>query len=104
MKLASIEVRDERIADICRKYGLSELSVFGSVLREDFAPESDVDFLVVFENNDTGPCMAKLNRLEFELSELLGHKADAIPKDGLKWVIQDRVLSSAEVIYVATKR
>ncbi len=91
----------EQIAELCRKYGVEELSVFGSVLRDDFTPDSDVDFLVVFKDDDYGPWMGKLTGLEEELTALLGHKADVVPKHGLKWVIRDRVLAAAEVVYVA---
>ena len=95
--------RDEIIA-LCERYQVQELSVFGSVLREEFGPQSDVDFLVVFENDDYGPWMGKLTALEDGLSELLGRKVDLVPKPMLKWVIRDRVLAEAQPIYVATDR
>jgi predicted nucleotidyltransferase len=95
--------RDEIIA-LCEKYQVEELSVFGSVLREEFGPQSDVDFLVVFEKDDYGPWMGKLTALEDELSELLGRKVDLVPKPMLKWVIRDRVLAEAQPIYVAKDR
>jgi predicted nucleotidyltransferase len=90
----------DRIAALCDKYQVNELSVFGSVLRDDFGPESDVDFLVVFAHDDYGPWMGKLTGLETELSELLGRRVDLVPKPLLKWVIRDRVLAEAEPIYV----
>jgi uncharacterized protein len=92
------------IAALCEKYQVEELSVFGSVLRSDFGPESDIDFLVVFDHDDYGPWMGRLTGLERELSELLGRKADVIPKPLLKWVIRDRVLAEAQPIYVAKDR
>ena len=55
------------------KYGVRELSLFGSILRDDFRPESDIDFLVVFGDDDLGPWMAKLLNMEEELSVALGH-------------------------------
>jgi uncharacterized protein len=91
----------DRIADLCRKYEVVELAVFGSFLRSDFGPDSDVDFLVVFHEDDYGPWMGKLTELETELSALLGRKADLVPKPLLKWVIRDRVLAEAQPIYVA---
>lgn len=100
---SNLHLPREQIAALCRKHGVEELSVFGSVLRDDFMPESDVDFLVVFKNDDYGPWMGKLTGLQEDLSALLGHKADVVPKDSLKWVIRDRVLASAEVVYVATQ-
>ena len=52
------------IAALCEKYHVEELSVFGSVLRSDFGPESDIDFLVVFDHDDYGPWMGRLTGLE----------------------------------------
>ena len=49
----------EPIAELCRRYGVERLDVFGSVLRDDFRPDSDVDFLVVFRDNDFGPWGSK---------------------------------------------
>jgi predicted nucleotidyltransferase len=94
-----IELPMEAIRALCAKYGVKELAVFGSVLRDDFRPDSDVDFLVVFKNNDYGPWMGKLTELAEELSDLLRRKVDLVPKEMLKWVIRDRVLASAQVIY-----
>jgi predicted nucleotidyltransferase len=94
----------DRIAAWCEKYQVEELSVFGSVLRDDFGPESDVDFLVVFANEDYGPWMGKVTGLESEFSEPLGRKVDLVPKPLLKGVIRDPVLSEAQPIYVAKDR
>jgi hypothetical protein len=96
----SFHLAKDAIADLCRRFGVEELSVFGSVLRDDFEGQSDVDFLVVFKNDDYGPWMGKLSGLEAELSALLHRKADLVPKKSLKWVIRDRVLAGAQVIYV----
>ena len=98
--VANLNVSAEQIAGLCRKYGVEELSVFGSILRDDFAPDSDVDFLVVFRNNDYGPWMGKLTDMEIDLSKLLNRRVDLVPKKSLKWVIRDRVLASARVVYV----
>ena len=100
----NIELSMEAIAGLCRKYGVQELSLFGSALRNDFRAGSDVDFLVVFSNDDYGPWMGKLTDLEAELTELLGRKADVVPKKNLKWVIRERVLAEAQVLYVDADR
>jgi len=92
------------IASLCEKYQVEELSAFGSVLRDDFGPESDVDFLVRFDKDDYGPWMGKLTGLETELSELLSRKVDLVPKPLLKWVVRDRILAEAQAIYVAKDR
>jgi uncharacterized protein len=53
----------DRVAEICHKYDVAELSVFGSVLRDDFGPESDIDVMAVFRHDDFGPWMARLQQL-----------------------------------------
>ena len=89
----------KRIAELCRKYGVTELCAFGSVLREDYEGESDVDFLVSFDSDDLGPWMARLTELQEDLEALLGRKVDLVPKESLKWVIRERVLESARVVF-----
>ena len=92
-----------RIAEICHKYDVAELSVFGSLLRDDFGPESDVDFLAVFEHNDYGPWMGKLQEMERELSALVGHEVDIVTKESVlqseNWIRRNHILDSAKVIY-----
>lgn len=93
----------ERITGICRKYDVSELSVFGSILRDDFRPTSDVDFLVVFRNDDAGPWMRKFTDMEAELSALLGRRVDVVCKGGVQEsrnpLRRRNILGSAQVIY-----
>jgi predicted nucleotidyltransferase len=93
----------DRIAEICRKYDVVELSVFGSVLREDFGPESDVDFLAVFRRDDYGPWMSKVQELERELGALVGREVDVVAKDSIlqseNWIRKNHILSSAKVVY-----
>ncbi len=93
------------ISVLCKKYGVTELSVFGSVLRDDFRPDSDIDFLAVFENGDLDPWMSKLTDLEDELTELLDRKAEVVDKRSVEasenYIRRKHVLDSARVIYVA---
>jgi len=86
------------IKNLCRKHRVTELSIFGSALRDDFRPDSDIDFLVLFES-DAHIGFLKLGALENELSDLLQRKVDLVPKDGLKRYIRDEVLSNARIIY-----
>jgi uncharacterized protein len=102
---ANITLPMDRIAALCEKYQVEELSVFGSVLREDFGPESDVDVLVVFKDNDAVPWMSKLQDLQKDLSALLGRKIDVVSKGGVEQA-QNRpkrsaILDTAQVIYRA---
>ncbi len=93
------------IAEVCRKYGVTEMAVFGSVLGDDFGPASDIDFLVTFENGDSGPWMNKVTGLEEDLGALLGRKVDVVFRKGLErsrnWIRRHEILNSAVVIYEA---
>ena len=74
-----VELPLTALAAVCQKYGVSELAVFGSVLREDFdAARSDVDFLVRFTGNDAGEWMGKYTEMKEELERLLGRKVDVV--------------------------
>ena len=93
-----IEISEEQLADICRRYHVRELSLFGSVLRDDFGNDSDIDVLVAFEP-DAQVGLFKYYDLQQELQQLLGRSIDLVPKDGLKPIIRDEVLATAEVIF-----
>jgi hypothetical protein len=96
---AAIEISAERIADFCRRNHIRRLAFFGSVLRADFRPDSDVDVLVEFEPNHV-PGLA-LIRMQDELSVLLGgREVDLVTLKFLHPRIRDRVLSEMEVQYV----
>jgi len=85
------------LADFCWRHDVRKLSLFGSVLRQDFRPDSDVDVLVEFEP-DHVPCFIALNGLEEELSVLLGgRRVDLVTERFLNRRIRERVLASAEV-------
>jgi len=74
------------------------LAVFGSAVRTDFTPESDVDILVEFQ--DTAPVgFLRLLSLQRELSALIGRRVDLVPKNGLKPLIRQDVLDTREIIY-----
>lgn len=96
---AQIVVPEERIEEFCRRHHVRKLSLFGSVLRDDFRSDSDVDVLVEFEP-DHGPGFIALFQMEQELSRLLGgRKVDLITEKFLNRRIRDRVLAAAEVQY-----
>jgi uncharacterized protein len=88
-----------RLAELCRKYGIAELSVFGSVARGDARPDSDVDLLYVrVPGNDLGMSYFALQE---DLEELFGRPVDLVAKDSLHRVIRDQVLADAQVLYAA---
>ena len=99
---AKIPVNKQKVADFCRRYCVRTLALFGSVLREDFRPESDVDVLVEFEPGQT-PGFIRLFDMEEELATLLGgHKPDVVTEKFLNRRIRNKVLSEAQVQYVRT--
>lgn len=97
MSRARITIDKEQIAEFCRRHHIRKLSLFGSVLREDFGPESDVDVLVEFEEGHT-PGLAFFG-MEIELAELLGRKVDFLTPEFISPYFRDDVLQSAEVQY-----
>lgn len=89
--------RDE-LVEFCRRHHILKLSFFGSVLREDFGPESDVDVLVEYEPGHV--VGFRIIEMEEELSNILGgRRVDIISKKYLNHRLRNRVLESAEVQY-----
>jgi predicted nucleotidyltransferase len=97
---ARLPIDQARLQDICRRWQIVELALFGSVLTDRFRPESDVDVLVAFHPTARIGFIA-LATIQEELEALLGRPVDLVPKDGLKPVIRDHVLRQAEVLYAA---
>lgn len=95
-----IDVPHEAIAAFCRERGIRRLAFFGSVLRDDFTSESDVDVLVEFEPERI-PGLFKMVGYQHELSELLGRQVDLCTFAGLDRYIRDEVLAGAVDEYVA---
>jgi predicted nucleotidyltransferase len=93
-----ITVPHDELAAFCRRHHIRKLSLFGSVLRDDFRPDSDVDVLVEFEPGHSVGW--EIVDMEDELSKLFGgHKVDLVQKEFLYWRLRDRILDSAEVQY-----
>lgn len=95
-----ITIPKPALAAFCRENGIRRLSVFGSALREDFGPGSDIDLLVEFESGAQIGFM-KLARMQRELAVIIHRKVDLVPQEGLKSIIRTEALSGAEVIYAA---
>ncbi len=100
MNYQGIDISKDRIADFCRRHRIRRLSLFGSILRADFRPDSDVDVLVEFEPG-ARVGLIKLAGIEIELSELLGRKVDLNTPGFLSRYYRDRVLTEAQVQYDA---
>jgi len=97
--LARIPVPAERIEEFCRSNHIRKLALFGSVLRDDFRPHSDIDVLVEFEPGNV-PGLFGLARMERELSAILGDRPVDIGTTGaLRPHLRRNVMESAEVLY-----
>lgn len=93
---AKIHLDRERIAAFCRQHGIRKLSLFGSVLRDDFRPDSDVDVLVEFEP-ELPITLFDVVRMEHALSELVGRQVDLRTPQDLSRYFRDEVIAEAEV-------
>ena len=94
----NIRVSQTRLADFCQRHHIRRLAFFGSVLRDDFGPDSDIDVLVEFEPGHT-PGLITLAGMEIELSQLLGRKADLRTPAELSHYFRQEVLDTAQVQY-----
>jgi predicted nucleotidyltransferase len=92
-------IEKTQLAEFCRRHHIRWLALFGSILRSDFRPESDIDILVEFEPEHI-PGLFGMARLERELSQLLGgRKVDLRTPEDLSCYFRDEVLQTAEVVY-----
>jgi predicted nucleotidyltransferase len=98
--LGPIDVDESKLAEICRRYRVQELSVFGSAARGTMRPDSDIDLLVEFLP-EAAPGLLDHAGLMLDLSELLDRKVDLVSKDGLKPLIRDCVIGDARRLYAA---
>ena len=99
MRRAKIEVPARRVSDFCRRHHIRRLALFGSVLRDDFGADSDVDVIVEFESGHA-PGL-DFFAMQDELSNILGRTVDLNTPGFLSSHFRDRVLADAEVQYVA---
>ena len=88
------------MAELCRRYAVSRLDVFGSSARGDFRADSDVDLLVEFLPG-TRVGLLHLSGLQLELETLIGRRVDLVPRGGLKETIRAEVLREARALYAA---
>lgn len=94
-----IPIDRERLAEFCRRRHIRRLAFFGSVLRDDFGPHSDIDILYEFASGyEPG---WEIQDIEEELSQLLGRHVDLVPYRYLNHRLRDRILAEAEVQYAA---
>jgi predicted nucleotidyltransferase len=100
MPQPTVEMPRQHIAEFCRRHHIRKLALFGSILRPDFRPDSDIDVLVEFEPGFV-PGLAFFTMQE-ELSALLGRKVDLNTREGLSRYFRDQVLQEAETLYASS--
>lgn len=100
MNYNGVEIPEKAIAEFCRKYHVRRLSLYGSILRDDFRSDSDIDVLVEFEPGRV-PGLLRMAGLEIELSAILGRKSDVRTPAELSRHFRERVLEEAQEQYVA---
>ena len=98
MSVPKIPIPAAKIAEFCQRNQIQQLALFGSILRDDFQADSDVDVLVEFKP-EAKVGMFALTDMQEELIALFQHPVDLVPKTGLKPVIRESVLNSTLVIY-----
>ena len=102
MAKQKIDIPREEVADFCRRWQISELALFGSILGDDFGPESDLDVLVTFSPGAKWGLFDHV-RMEQELAGLLRCKVDLLTKRAVEqspnWILRREILSTAEVVY-----
>ena len=100
MQHHGLDIPRDRIAQFCRVHGVKRLSLFGSVLRDDFGPDSDVDVLVEFLPGRT-PGMFGFGQMILELREIMGREVDLRTPEDLSEYFRDDVLREAEPLHAA---
>jgi len=99
-----IEFDQAALRTFCEKWSITELAVFGSALRDDFRPDSDVDILATFAP-DSGITLFDLDVMESELGTLLGRRIDLVSKAGIERskndIRREAILGSARIVYAA---
>ncbi len=100
LQLGGIQVGGPTLAELCRRYGVKELSLFGSAARGEMSPASDVDIMVEFEPG-VRIGLIRFESLVEELETLAERRVDLVTKRGLKPWVRSEVLKDARVIYAA---
>lgn len=91
-----VQINEARLAELCRKYDVRVLKLFGSAARGEETSDSDIDLLVEFEGRKS---LFDLIGLELELTEFLGRKVDLLTEPSISPYLRERILASASVIY-----
>jgi uncharacterized protein len=99
-----ITIPKKKLAEFCRRWKISELALFGSVLRDDFSPKSDIDLLVSFDPK-AKVSLFDLVRMQNELNEIFGREVDLVERRAIEksenYIRRKSILSNTKVIYAA---
>jgi hypothetical protein len=105
MIVKNIEIPKCKIADFCQRWKITEFGLFGSVLRDDFRPDSDVDVLVTFDP-DAHRTLFDMVDMQDELEAIFGRKVDLLSKRGVEcsrnYLRRKAILNSAQTIYATS--
>lgn len=96
--LANVQIPAAEIVDFCQRHHIRKLSLFGSVLRDDFTPQSDIDVLVEFEP-DYIPDFFSFSDMQDELADVIGREVDLNTPKALSRYFRDDIMTNAQVIY-----
>ena len=100
--IPNISIPSEEITQFCQRHHVQKLSFFGSVLRDDFSPESDIDILVEFDPQHI-PGLIRLSMMEQELSNIFQRKVDLRTPEDLSCYFRQEVIDSAVIQYVDSR-
>jgi predicted nucleotidyltransferase len=102
-----IELPQDQISNFCHRWKVKELALFGSVLREDFRPDSDIDVLITFSLDADWGLLDHV-KMQQELGSIFGRKVDLVSKRAIvrsqNWIRRREILETAKVIYVKQER
>lgn len=99
--MMNIAISQSKLADFCREHHIAELALFGSVLRDDFRPESDIDVLVSFAP-EGHYSLLDFVQIQEKLKQILGHEIDLVEKAGLRNPFRRRhILDNMRIIYAS---
>jgi len=104
MAKAHIEIPKEKLAEFCKKWKIREFAFFGSILRDDFRPDSDIDVVVDFEPNVSRTLFDLVSMID-ELKEIFGRKVDLLTRSAVEqsrnYIRRKEILSTLEVVHVS---
>ncbi|MGL5083911.1 MAG: nucleotidyltransferase family protein [Microcoleaceae cyanobacterium] len=99
-----LNITPEQLVGFCKQHHILELALFGSILRDDFKPDSDIDILIIFDHQ-SNPHLSLMDlvSMEYQLEDMVGREVDLIEKrsivDSHNWIRRNNILNTAQVIY-----